>query len=408
MSTTPAVREDGDHERTPAQQIVNGIRSDDFKRQIALALPGGVAPERFVRATVTALMQNADLADADRDSLFQAVIRAAQDGLMPDGREAALVIFNAKVKVGGKDTWIKKVQYMPMIGGFRKIAAEYGWIIRTHVVYANDVYEYELGLDEKLIHRPARPGVERGDRVAAYAVGVHKDGRKLFEPMSDEDIAKCRKVSRASDKGPWVDWTDRMWEKTVGRRLFAKLPLDGADRERIDRVMAADLPPLDAATLMYGPVAARPALAPSPGVQHQAPAVDRTPAESQQAGASESDQGPEPRVGSDAPAPGDQFEGSDEPDEVEGTVVGDDLTETDIAAANAAAEHVINVQPKEAWVNGLTVGQVHAEGERGLEFFRWALGPKSKGVKLRAAVSAFMKVELPFMYAELVVGGEQS
>lgn len=240
--------------RTPLQEIVARVRTDDFKQQIQLALPGNVTPERFGRATVTALLQNPDITKADPDSIFQSVIRCAQDGLLPDGKEAALVLFG------------RKAVYMPMIGGFRKIAAEHGWAIRTQVVYQEDEFEYELGLTPALTHKPVRPGAERGPAVAAYAIGIHRDGRKEIEVLTAEEIEKVRAVSRASGSGPWKDWTERMWEKTVGRRLFAELPLGERDADLIARVLqASDYTPYEAISGLYGAGAAE-------GLGLQAPA----------------------------------------------------------------------------------------------------------------------------------------
>lgn len=213
MSVVPA--EQG---QSPGQQMVAQVRSPQFKDQVALALPEDVKPERFVRAVVTALLASPDMQTSDADALFLAAMKAAQDGLLPDGREAAFVLFKGKAA------------YLPMIGGLRKIAAEYGWTIRTQVVYANDAFDWELGLEPTLRHRQTRPGEARGEMVAAYAIATHRDGRREFEVMQAEEIAKARAVSRAKDSGPWRDWPERMWEKTVGKRLFAKLALDPGDK----------------------------------------------------------------------------------------------------------------------------------------------------------------------------------
>jgi hypothetical protein len=173
--------------------------------------------------------------------------------LYPDGREAAIVIYNTKVG----DGWVKKAQLIPMIGGYRKIAGEHGWTIRTQVVYANDHFEWEEGLNERLEHRPTRPGMERGELVAAYAIGVHRDGRREFQVFTAADVERAKSASRAAAKGPWVDWTDRMWEKTAGRRLFSKLPLAG--EQRAVRMIEIDArAPGEALHALYGP--ARPAL----------------------------------------------------------------------------------------------------------------------------------------------------
>jgi len=80
--------------------------------EFAAALPPQIPVEKFIRTTLTAVQMNPDLLQADRRSLLGACMKAAQDGLLLDGREAAPVIFNTKDG--------KKVQYMPMVGGILK------------------------------------------------------------------------------------------------------------------------------------------------------------------------------------------------------------------------------------------------------------------------------------------------
>src|SRR2546430_15065789 len=109
-------------QRTPMQELVSQIRGDQFKNEIARALPGGVTPDRFVRVTVTALSQAPELLTCDRATLFSAVIKCAQDGLLPDGGEAGLV------KVGDPAT------YMPVVGGLRENAAKHGLSVAAYVV----------------------------------------------------------------------------------------------------------------------------------------------------------------------------------------------------------------------------------------------------------------------------------
>lgn len=66
---------------------------------------------------MTAVQSNPALLSADRQTLFQACMKCAQDGLLPDGREAALVIFRTKKKIDNRDVWVDAVQYMPMVAG---------------------------------------------------------------------------------------------------------------------------------------------------------------------------------------------------------------------------------------------------------------------------------------------------
>ena len=111
-------------ELTQRQQDPAVIFKDQVRRtenEFRAALPAHIPVERFKRVVMTAVVNNPSLLDADRRSLFDSAMKAAQDGLLPDGREGALVIFNAKQNGG----WIKKVQWMPMIAGILKKAFVY-------------------------------------------------------------------------------------------------------------------------------------------------------------------------------------------------------------------------------------------------------------------------------------------
>src|SRR3546814_609098 len=91
------------------------------------ALPAHVSVEKFTRVAQTAIQNQPDLANVDRKSLFGAIVRLAQDGLLPDGREAAIVKFG------------NQAQAMPMIAGILKKVRQSGEVsyISAHVVYAN-------------------------------------------------------------------------------------------------------------------------------------------------------------------------------------------------------------------------------------------------------------------------------
>lgn len=184
--------------------------------EFATALPAHIPVERFRRVTLTAIQGNPDLLNADRRSLLGAVMKCAQDGLQPDGRDAALVVFRGKAG--------PQVQYMPMVGGVLKKVRQSGQLatIAAHVVYEADEFEYVLGDDERIVHKPAM--ANRGRPIAAYAVAKLTDGSIQREVMTIEEIERVRAVSRAKDSGPWVSWWSEMARKTVLRRLAKYLP----------------------------------------------------------------------------------------------------------------------------------------------------------------------------------------
>lgn len=367
-------------QRNPSRELVSQVRSDEFQQQVALALPEGVRPARFVRAAVTALMQNPDLANADRESVFASLIRAATDGLLPDGREAAIVLYKGKAG------------YIPMIGGARKILAEYGWTLRTQVVYANDDFDYSEE-PPALRHQPVRPGQERGELVAAYAIATHRDGRRLQVVLHPDDIAKRR--AKAQTQAVWNEWTAAMWEKTAGHQLARDVPLSEADRKRLDRI--ADVEPHEAADLLYGPDGERyratPALPagtrPAGGGDVAAPSTrgDVTGSGGQQADGA-------PQAAADAPAvPGD--------DDEEPQLAAGEQTKLEIPekAINEAA--AVEVPRGSDAVKGKPLSAIAAD-ENGPTWLAWALrrasGYWTDG--FRANLELFVEHRVPDVWAQ--------
>lgn len=234
-------------------------RADDFK----MALPAHITPEKFQRTVMTAAQSNPDILRADRATLITACMKAAQDGLLPDGREAALVVFNTRAKIDGQWQSVAQVQYMPMVFGLRKKILQSGEIssIETNVVYRREVEEghfiFEGGTEAMLRHRPMLDLTDEDltdeHIVAAYSVATMKDGTKSFEVMRRAEINKVRQASKTGalgreyngkkiePKGPWVDWFAEMARKTVMRRHSKTLPMSGdiVDIEAQDEMLAA-------------------------------------------------------------------------------------------------------------------------------------------------------------------------
>ena len=235
MATLPAERT-----ANPVQVIRQNLTA--MAPEFKAALPAHVSVEKFSRVAMTAIQNNPDLVEADRRSLFGAVVRLAQDGLLPDGREAALVIFNTKSRNGG---WEKKVQAMPMIAGVLKKIRQSGEVakVSAQVVYENDQFVVRYGFDEDVEHVPPPLDKPRGKPIGAYATAVLKDGSQMLEVMSLDEINKVRNVSKSKERGPWVDWFEEMARKTVMRRLSKRLPMSTDLEEDVFQRDATMTPP---------------------------------------------------------------------------------------------------------------------------------------------------------------------
>ena len=180
-----------------------------------------------MRVTLTAIQLQPELLECDRKTLLLACLRAANDGLMPDGREGTFVVYRDK-KAGRK-----VAQWMPMFFGLLKKVRNTGELvsISANVVYERDQFDYELGDQERITHKPAVG--ERGKPVAAYAIAHLKGGGIEREVMTWHDILRIRQLGAAN--GPWSSWPDEMARKTVIRRLYKRLP----SSTEMDKYLAA-------------------------------------------------------------------------------------------------------------------------------------------------------------------------
>ena len=190
--------------------------------QIAKALPSVMTPERFGRMMQTLLSTNPDLMNCTPMSFMSAMMQAAQLGLEPNTSmgQAYLIPFRNK--------GVLEVQFQVGYRGWLTLAYRSGEIltIASYEVYENDFFEYELGLEQKLRHKPALK--DRGNVVQYYAIYKTKDGGSGFCVMSVEDIKKhANKYSKSANSSysPWNTNFDEMAKKTVLKKLLKYAPM---------------------------------------------------------------------------------------------------------------------------------------------------------------------------------------
>lgn len=202
----------------------------------------GISFEQFVEVFRRALMQNPDLVKVEAGSVIKACIDAATDGLKPDGKEGAIVVRSVNVAGRGQPKrWEDRAQFQSMYGGLLKVAYRSGNFasIEARVVYEGDEFEYVLGDDPKIIHKPAARPARAPDAppipiVAAYAVARTVNGGIFREVFEGEDIRQVNAVSKAT-KGPGASWPSEMARKGPLRRLMKFLPKSPAMERLIER-----------------------------------------------------------------------------------------------------------------------------------------------------------------------------
>ena len=216
-----------------------------YEGQFAKALPSVMTPERFARIATTAVTQNPDLAKCTPSSFMGALLQACQLGLEPNTPlgQAYLIPYN-NGRAGNKEC-----QFQIGYKGLIELAHRSGELksIESHVVYNNDVFEFEYGLEPKLKHIPTQEA-DKGDVVWVYAVYHLVNGGYGFEVMSKADInAHRNKFSKAKNSPAWTDSWEEMAKKTVVKKALKYAPLKSdfqraitSDEATVNMVQADD------------------------------------------------------------------------------------------------------------------------------------------------------------------------
>jgi len=201
----------------------------DLKEELSKVLPKQVPSDKFIRTVLTALTLNPGIAAASTNSILASCLKAATDGLLLDGREAALVVYRAKKG--------PVAQYMPMVYGIVKKVRQSGEVsvFNSFVVYENDSFEVTYGLKPDIVHTPPKEG-PRGTIIGVYAVCLFKDATTDFEYMTIDEVEGIRKRSKAKNDGPWKTDFGEMARKTVIRRISKRLPMSTDTMGMVSRI----------------------------------------------------------------------------------------------------------------------------------------------------------------------------
>jgi len=202
---------------------------EQYKGEIARALPKHINPDRMARIALTAFRMTPKLAECDPRSVFAAVIQSSQLGL-----EIGLMGEAHLVPFGGQ------CQLIPGYTGLMKLARNSGLVtdIYAEVVRLNDKFSLTLGMERNLEHTPLTSAggfpasdEERGEVAGFYAVGVLKDGSRTFVAMGRAEVERIRDGSKGyqaakkyKKESIWDSDFASMGLKTAIRRLCKYLP----------------------------------------------------------------------------------------------------------------------------------------------------------------------------------------
>ncbi len=208
-----------------AQEIrpIDEVRSTltKMENELKSVLPSYISPAKFQQVVVTALQLNPTLLTLDRQSLYSACLNCASDGLIPNGKESALVPFKGKVS------------YMPMVGGILKLIRNSGELATVDACTVHEKDFYESYVDQtgpKFKHVKARG--DRGNPMLTFAYALTKDGSVYHEEITEEEIKVIAKKGNEKFSAWQGEFIDEMRRKTVLKRLAKRLP-KSTDLERV-------------------------------------------------------------------------------------------------------------------------------------------------------------------------------
>lgn len=205
---------------TKSMDIADMIKA--LEPQIKRALPEVITVERFTRMALSALNTTPKLRECTQMSFLAALMNAAQLGLEPNTPmgQAYLVPYKNKNTM--------ECQFQIGYKGLLDLAYRNPNMqtVTAQTVYENDEFIYELGLNPKLIHKPALQ--DRGEIKLFYGLYTLKSGGYGFEVMSKKDMdlyAKEYSKSFDSAYSPWTTHYESMAKKTVIKQALKYAPL---------------------------------------------------------------------------------------------------------------------------------------------------------------------------------------
>lgn len=201
--------------RDKAVQFVESVRTE-----LQSHLPDDIGYERLRSAFIWAVGNDPDILKCTPDSLINALASCVRDGLVPDGREGILIPFR------NRDTRHFEANYIALPTGVIKRLKEKGGVtsVILDVVHENDAFDYAMGDNPRIDHRPSPLGSDRGAIIGAYCIFKMQDGDTLREVMDSAALEQAQKQSKAPNSPAWRDWRSEMCKKTVLKRAAKRIP----------------------------------------------------------------------------------------------------------------------------------------------------------------------------------------
>lgn len=211
---------------TPKQTLINNFTSTiskyEQKNLAELLETHNITPSQFKNIVINEVKKSEQMQQAflnNPASLFASILLCAELGLNPsaDVGEFYFLPYGKKITpiLGYKGV----INLLLRSGEISKIWSE--------IVYEDDEFYYELGLEPKLNHIP---NLERDNKNIKYVYAVAKltNGEIMFKVMSKKEVMEIVQMAKYPNQlyGSNKDPQGWMFKKTVIKQLSKTLPKD--------------------------------------------------------------------------------------------------------------------------------------------------------------------------------------
>jgi recombination protein RecT len=197
-------------------------------------LPSGMDTGWFMRRLkdgfehlMTTLREKNKSANFTRESVEAAITTAAFFGVDPAGS------FNSAWFI----PYGNQLQYQLGYNGLRTLVLNTGEFVSvdSQVVYEAEEDIVHIDLQSGEVRHPLVFSKRKGAVAGAYVVAERKDGRRIIDSMSIEELERARQNTLA-----WKSWPEEMYRKTVLKRGCKHLPMSNENKQRLDMAVRMD------------------------------------------------------------------------------------------------------------------------------------------------------------------------
>ena len=181
------------------------------------ALPKDFNKARFVQNALALINDNPQLQKYSKAQLMAGLLKASYLGLDAYAKECYLIPYG------------NQLQFQIDYRGSMKLAQKYSIrpieSINSFIVREGDRYESWISSGQPDFSYKPKP-FNNGKIAGAVAYINFKDGGRMLEEMSLEELENTRQHSKASNSMAWKDFTTEMYKKTCVHRLCKKISLN--------------------------------------------------------------------------------------------------------------------------------------------------------------------------------------